>query len=196
MSRPSPLRPADQYHTGVVVDDLASAKERIGTQLGVTWLEGGALVRILSDSGERIEKTASALSVEGPLHVELEQSVPGTLFTTTGDNHLHHIGYWVDEVASVSAAPSHLAMPKAAMICVGEGTDAPIRAYHEPGDDYDVEIVSRATEAGAVREASVAQPSPVNMEMTLTYYDVEADNEDSGRDAAQALPSARRGVVA
>jgi hypothetical protein len=104
LSRPSPLRPADLYHTGVVVDDLASAQERIDAQLGVTWLEGGALVRILSDSGERIEKTASALSVEGPLHVELVQSVPGTLFSATGGNHPHHIGYWVDDAASVSAA--------------------------------------------------------------------------------------------
>ena len=36
-----PLRHANLFHTGIVVDDLAAAKERLGELLGVTWREGG-----------------------------------------------------------------------------------------------------------------------------------------------------------
>ena len=59
----------------------AAAKERFGELLGVTWFEGGGDVRMITDDGT--VRAAYALSKKGP-HVELAQSVDGTLWTATG----------------------------------------------------------------------------------------------------------------
>jgi hypothetical protein len=78
-----PRQHANLFHTGIVVDDLASAKDELGDLLGVTWFEGGADVRVVTDDGARTVRTAYTLSREGPHHVELTQSIAGTLWTTT-----------------------------------------------------------------------------------------------------------------
>jgi hypothetical protein len=140
----SSLRHADLYHTGIVVDDLATAKEELGGLLGVTWLEGGAEVRILTGDDLRIVTTAYALSVEGPHHVELVQSVPGTLYTVAGTGHAHHLGYWADNVPSASAALSTCGLPKVASISLADHDAAPICTYHQVGDGFYIEIVSSA----------------------------------------------------
>jgi len=44
----------DLFHTGIVVDDLASSKEELGAVLGVTWREGGAEVRLTDVTGVRV----------------------------------------------------------------------------------------------------------------------------------------------
>ena len=98
------LRHADLFHTGIVVDDLATAKSELAVALGVTWREGGAAVRMLTDDGACTVRTAYALSREGPHHIELVQSIEGTLWTTTAPGHAHHLGYWADDVAATSAA--------------------------------------------------------------------------------------------
>ena len=76
-----PLQQANLFHTGIVVDDLATAKAELGAQLGVTWFEGGADVVLITDDGVRSVRSAYALSKEGPHHVELAQSVAGTVWT-------------------------------------------------------------------------------------------------------------------
>src|SRR3546814_10091575 len=45
------LRHADLWHTGIVVDDLAGAMTELGAQLGVSWYEGGAEVRMTTEAG-------------------------------------------------------------------------------------------------------------------------------------------------
>jgi hypothetical protein len=140
----SPLQHADLYHTGIVVDDLTAAKQKYGHLFGLTWLEGGAEIRIITDQGVRIVTSAYAISAEGPHHVELVQSVPGTLYTVARTHHAHHLGYWVDDVRAASAALSTQGLPSAAVISFGKDDAAPVCAYHEAGDGFYVEIVSRA----------------------------------------------------
>ena len=94
----SPLIHGDLFHTGIVVDDLDAAQEEFGRLLGVTWLEGGGKVRMVTAEGESRAVTKYAISAEGPHHVELVQSVPGTLYEANGSNRAHHVGYWVDDV--------------------------------------------------------------------------------------------------
>ncbi len=144
MIEQSPLRHADLYHTGIVVDDLASAMHRFGDLLGVTWLEGGAKVRIVTDEGPRIVATAYALSAEGPHHVELVQSVAGTLYTVSGTGQAHHLGYWADDVTATSAALSTSGLPKVAGIYLTDHDASPICAYHQAGSGFYVELVSTA----------------------------------------------------
>src|SRR3546814_16091613 len=76
----------------------------LGAQLGVSWYEGGAEVRMTTEAGTTTVTTSYALSKEGPHHVELGQSIEGTLWTTPTPGHAHHVGYWVDDVVAASRA--------------------------------------------------------------------------------------------
>ncbi|GAA2735032.1 VOC family protein [Actinocorallia aurantiaca] len=138
-----PLRHSALFHTGVVVDDLASAKEDLGGRLGVTWHAGGADVRLITDDGARTVRTAYALSREGPHHVELCQSVEGTLWTATAQGGAHHLGYWVDDVAAASEALERLGSHRIASIAATDDAP-PFCAYHRTGDGLFVEIVALA----------------------------------------------------
>lgn len=133
---------SDLYHTGIVVDDLASAVDEFGALLGVTWLEGGAEVRMLTDAGPRTVTTAYALSSEGPHHVELVQSIEGTLWTVGDSARAHHLGYWADDVVATSAALATRGYPRVASISFGDDDAPPICAYHQASDGFYVEIVS------------------------------------------------------
>lgn len=144
MTKPSSLRHADLYHTGVVVDDLESAKSKFGALFGVTWIEGGAEVRLITDDGLRIVKTAYALSAEGPHHVELVQSVPGTLYKEGGGSTAHHLGYWADDVLAASAGLSADGLPRAAAITLRDENEPPICVYHRAAEGLYIELVSRA----------------------------------------------------
>jgi hypothetical protein len=142
MTERSPLVHADLFHTGIVVDDLEAAKAQFGLLLGLTWLEGGGVVQLLTPEGQSNVTTKYAISTEGPHHVELVQSVPGTLYTASGSSRAHHVGYWVDDVPAASAALVRTGLPNAVLISFGDRP--PITAYHEAGDGFYVEIVARS----------------------------------------------------
>jgi hypothetical protein len=137
------LQHANLFHTGIVVDDLAAAKAELGDLLGVTWFEGGADVLVITDDGTRTVSAAYALSKEGPHHVELTQSVAGTLWSVTGPGQAHHLGYWVDDVAAASAELIRLGSARVATVTVADGVP-PMCAYHQTGNGLYVEVVSRA----------------------------------------------------
>jgi Glyoxalase/Bleomycin resistance protein/Dioxygenase superfamily len=138
----SPLRHADLWHTGVVVDDLAAAMVALGDELGVTWHEGGAEVQLITDDSVRTVTTAYALSKEGPHHVELGQSIEGTLWTVTAPGHAHHLGYWVDDVVAASAALVDQGSRRIATIAITDEAP-PMCAYHRTPNGLVVEVVSR-----------------------------------------------------
>jgi hypothetical protein len=138
-----PLRHKNLFHTGIVVDDLEAAKAELGEQLGVTWFEGGTEVRVITDEGGQTAQSAYALSREGPHHVELCQSVPGTVWTVTAPGQAHHLGYWVDDVTAASAELTELGSTRVA--CVAMNDDAPpMCAYHQTASGLFVEVVSLA----------------------------------------------------
>lgn len=140
---PGPLRHEDLFHTGIVVDDLESAKKELGDQLGVRWFEGGADVRLITDEGTHTVTTSYVLSQEGPHHVELGQSIPGTLWTATAPGHAHHLGYWVDDVTTASDELVLLGSPRVAAVSLKDGVP-PMCAYHRTANGLYVEVVSRA----------------------------------------------------
>jgi hypothetical protein len=143
MTGQTPLKHDDLFHTGIVVDDLQAAKEEFGRLLGVTWLEGGGKVAMETAAGRSPIVTKYAVSAEGPHHVELVQSVPGTLYTTDGSHRAHHVGYWVDDVPIASQALAQNGLTNVVLISFGGGRP-PITAYHEAGDGFWIELVARS----------------------------------------------------
>lgn len=133
---------ADLFHTGIVVDDLDSAKEELGAMLGATWREGGAEVRLTDVTGVRTVATAYALSTSGPHHIELVQSIPDTLWSVVAPGHAHHLGYWVDDVASAAAELERAGAAQVASIAVNDGRP-PMCTYHRSGSGLFLEIVDR-----------------------------------------------------
>jgi Glyoxalase/Bleomycin resistance protein/Dioxygenase superfamily len=137
------LRHADLFHTGIVVDDLATAKSELAVALGVTWREGGAAVRMLTDDGACTVRTAYALSREGPHHIELVQSIEGTLWTATAPGHAHHLGYWADDLAATSAALVRFGYERLASVAMADDAP-PMCVYHLARSGLCIEVVDLA----------------------------------------------------
>ncbi|HEX4018809.1 MAG TPA: VOC family protein [Frankiaceae bacterium] len=137
------LSHADLFHTAIVVDDIEAAKAEFGALLGLTWHEGGGKVTMQTAQGQSRVATQYAISVEGPHHVELVQSTPGTLYTTNGSTRAHHVGYWVDDVPTASEALVSSGLTNVVLISFG-GDRPPITAYHEAGDGFWIELVARS----------------------------------------------------
>ena len=136
------LRSEDLFHTGIVVDDLASARDRLGASLGLTWRDGGADVRLITDDGARTVRSAYALSCEGPHHVELVQSVPGTVWTSTAPGQAHHLGWWVDDVVGSIARLRAAGAVHLGTIAMADDAP-PMCAYLRLADGPLVEVVNR-----------------------------------------------------
>ena len=136
------VKHADLFHTGIVVDDLSSAKEELGAALGLTWRDGGAEVRLTGATGVRTVQTAYALSTTGPHHVELVQSIPDTLWSVTAPGHAHHLGYWVDDVPSAAVELARLGSEQVASVAMKDGRP-PLCAYHRLRSGLFLEIVDR-----------------------------------------------------
>jgi Glyoxalase/Bleomycin resistance protein/Dioxygenase superfamily len=133
----------DLFHTGIVVDDLAAARDALGRDMGLTWREGGAAVRLITEDGARTVQTAYALSCEGPHHVELVQSIEDTLWTVPSPGHAHHLGWWVDDVAAADAALRRRGAEHLGTVAMTDEA-APMCAYFRLNDGPCVEIVDRA----------------------------------------------------
>jgi Glyoxalase/Bleomycin resistance protein/Dioxygenase superfamily len=140
----SPLRPADLFHTGIVVDDLESAKAEFGSLLGLTWLVGGGDVPMLLEDGPRMVKMAYAYSSQGPHHLELLQSAEDTLWTVSGPGQAHHIGYWSDDVRSATALLTARGLPRVVNIGTYEENEFPAGVYHRAQNGLYIEILDRA----------------------------------------------------
>ena len=90
------------YHHGVRVLDLETAMAEIGESLGVTWCEPQQREQRvwLPDAGETTVPLRFTYSAEGPLHIELLDGAPGSIWDGRAQPGLHHIGVWCDDVAA------------------------------------------------------------------------------------------------
>jgi catechol 2,3-dioxygenase-like lactoylglutathione lyase family enzyme len=94
------------YHHGVRVPDLDEAMAELGPRLGVTWCSPQKRDQAVWIPGEGA--TALPLrfvySAEGPLHVELLEGPPGSIWDGREQPGLHHIGLWHDDVKAGTEA--------------------------------------------------------------------------------------------
>ncbi|HEY8527067.1 MAG TPA: VOC family protein [Acidimicrobiales bacterium] len=88
------------FHIGIATDDLAASMRDLSAAFGVTWTTPTAGPGVLRTvDGTPQPRPTSCVSREGPLHVDLMQGEPGTLWHVTGGPRLHHLAYWTDDVA-------------------------------------------------------------------------------------------------
>jgi catechol 2,3-dioxygenase-like lactoylglutathione lyase family enzyme len=90
---------------GIRVPDIRAAMDELGQGHGVTWCElQHRQQHIWTPAGGAIETELwFTYSKEGPVHLELLQGEPGTVWDTSQPG-LHHTGVWVDDVAATTSA--------------------------------------------------------------------------------------------
>ena len=140
----TPIRHADLYHTGIVVDDIEAAKDEYADVLGLTWLEGEGESPMLLADGPRTVMMRFAYSDDGPHRLELVQSVPGTLWTVPFGGHVHHVGYWSDDLAGVTAFLSSRGLPRVANLGTFADDEFPVGVYHQALNGIYIEVIDRA----------------------------------------------------
>lgn len=87
------------FHYGIVTGDLAASMSQLSVALGVTWTapgSGGTLFH--SVDGRPQPQPVSAISREGPIHIDLIQGEPGTIWAAPDGPRLHHFAYWTDDL--------------------------------------------------------------------------------------------------
>ena len=135
----------DLFEIGIVVTDLDAAIETFHKALGYTFsliVEGVLPTR--DATGESMPPMRMAVSRERP-QLELIEAVAGTHLTAPAGTGLHHLGYYVDDLAASSRALTAMGVP---FICGGfAGEACPTSwAYHEMADRTLIELVDRQTQ--------------------------------------------------
>jgi hypothetical protein len=140
------VKATDQFHVGIVVDDLDAALAELTELFGYRWCPQMAVrTPVLLATGETELDLRFTYSATTP-RVEVIQSRPGTPWVAASGSHIHHVGYWSDDVAADSV---HLAARGYATEATGARPDgSPAWAYHKSPHGPRIELVSRQIEAG------------------------------------------------
>jgi catechol 2,3-dioxygenase-like lactoylglutathione lyase family enzyme len=95
----APFGPGDFYHVGIVVPDIDAAAERLTQTAGYRWTKPVEYsLAVTTAAGDFELSNRFVYSVQAP-HLELVQEVRGTIWTAPA----HHLGYWVDDIATAAA---------------------------------------------------------------------------------------------
>ena len=88
------------YHLGVRVPDIGQAMDEMGSSLGLEWcsLQERAQTVWLPDDGVVDIPLKFTYSTTGPMHVELLEGAPGSVWDGRVSPGAHHIGVWSDDV--------------------------------------------------------------------------------------------------
>jgi hypothetical protein len=99
------LRGEDQFHTGIVVDDVEGAQALLAGVADYEWPDPITVDQVvrMADGRERTVGIHMVYSRTAP-RLELVRSVPGTPFTPAAGSGIHHLGYWADDVGATLGA--------------------------------------------------------------------------------------------
>lgn len=140
-----PISPQDFFEYCLIVPDMEEAIRQLHDALGYTFspiLEGVIPTRD-AEGGDLLPVYRMAVSIESP-EIELIETLPGTPFVPPAGTGLHHVGYYVDDLASESERMTSLGLP---FVRGGfhEDTFPHMWAYHRMPDGTLLELVDRAT---------------------------------------------------
>jgi hypothetical protein len=87
------------FHIGIATHDLRSSMRELADALGVTWTAPTTGPEVLHTiDGRPQPRPTSCLSRQGPVHIDLVQGEPGTIWEAASPR-LHHLAYWTDDLA-------------------------------------------------------------------------------------------------
>lgn len=98
------IDPGDLYHTGLIVTDIDAAAKHLTAAGGYQWTDPVEYTLPVTTADGNYEIPFKFVySVQAP-HLELVQEVPGTIWTAPTGGAVHHLGYWVDDIAGAADA--------------------------------------------------------------------------------------------
>lgn len=88
------------FHIGIVTGDLTASMDLLSAALGVTWTTPGSGGAVFTGTdGSRQPQPVSCISREGPIHFDLIQGEPGSIWEAAGGRpRLHHFAYWTGDL--------------------------------------------------------------------------------------------------
>jgi Glyoxalase/Bleomycin resistance protein/Dioxygenase superfamily len=138
------MRAEDQYHVGIVVDDIEAAKREWSDIAGYVWgTELSATTDVRLPTGTVALPMRLVYSVSLP-RVELVQRIPGTVWEPANSG-VHHLGFWSDDVPADAASLEARDYAHEASGLAGDGTV--MWSYHRSRNGPRIELVTRALEA-------------------------------------------------
>lgn len=96
-------------HIGYVVPDLERGIEHLTAMFGLRWASIQERTADLRLAGGLVRRDDFRFtwSLDGPVHLEVFEEAPGTVWTRSDGNPIHHLSYWVadlhDEAARLRA---------------------------------------------------------------------------------------------
>jgi hypothetical protein len=137
---------SDQFHIGIVVEDLDAGLRELGELLGYEWCPVFAIeTPVVLPEGEIMVDLRFVYSKTQP-RVELIRAVSGTPWVPAADSGIHHAGYWTDDLAGDARRLESSGYAEEARGVLPDGT--PIWAYHRSPRGPRIELVSRQLQAG------------------------------------------------
>src|SRR5689334_20313728 len=90
------------WHIGIAVPDLDKGQKELGEVFGLRWRPVRVRKLTLTNAAGRpyAVECHVAFSLGGPFAVEVWQAIPGTPLDMPQAGGVHHIGYWVDDLAA------------------------------------------------------------------------------------------------
>jgi Glyoxalase/Bleomycin resistance protein/Dioxygenase superfamily len=135
------VKAADQFHVGIVVDDLDAALTDLSDLFGHEWCPRLSVsTPVVLPDGEAMLDLVFTYSRTEP-RLEVIQSMPGTLWVPAEGSGLHHLGYWSDDVAADSRELESRGLVAEAVGILPD--DSPYWAYHRGPTGPRVELLSR-----------------------------------------------------
>jgi hypothetical protein len=140
------VRGEDNFHVGVVVDDLDAALGELGELFGYRWCPTmDVQTPVVLPTGDLVLDLHFTYSATTP-RIEVIKSVPGTLWVPAAGSGVHHVGYWSDHVEDDGRALVSLGYAEEARGVHPDGTV--VWSYHRSANGPRIELVSRQIQAG------------------------------------------------
>jgi catechol 2,3-dioxygenase-like lactoylglutathione lyase family enzyme len=129
--------PGVHYHVGIATRDLDAAMVSVGQLFGLEWAEvmGGVAAPMRSADGP-VDWVLNRVvhSMGGPMRVELLEGGPGSVWATDELAQLHHVAYWVDDVAATVASLEADGWSLDVTIATGDGRPSMFAYMTKPGN--------------------------------------------------------------
>ncbi|MGH3370520.1 MAG: VOC family protein [Nocardioidaceae bacterium] len=138
------MHAADQYHVGIVVEDLDAGLAELTELFGYDWCDEVDVEQpVQIATGLTTVRFRFRYSRSTP-RLEVIQAQPGTLWTRVPGSGLHHVGYWSDDVGADGADLERGGYEREA---AGMDDDGNLRwSFHGSAAGPRVELVSRTME--------------------------------------------------
>jgi hypothetical protein len=135
------------FHTGLVVRDVDATRQRLSETIGARWASVRTEKRdIWTPSGIRTVEFSGTFTVDGPMHLELIRTVPGSLWEDPSSPFaVHHVGCWSTDIAKDSRRLIESGAPVVA--AGGSDPNAPEHfVYHDLGERGYLELLDVAAQ--------------------------------------------------